>query len=434
MDARVFLALYFVAKIGWSSFLYYLCDKQRRQELPKIVADVYDKERYEQYLLIIARERNLSRMESATKTVVDFVLLLSPFFFGVEALFGPNEYAILFGTFFVIELLYVPITFFFDWWETFHIENDFGLNKYTREGFIGDYASDELLSIVSMTALLGAITFVCKNFEAWVGRFGASAGSIFAAGLLLLLMFAAASLLVFLLRLKVRRAQYHVVDLPEGELRAEIESMLATCKKRVHAITVYDESSKSTSKNAMVIRLPWYREITIADNYINENDRGELIAVVAHEVGHLKHQNHGFDWTVRSLPLIVMLFFICVAVAWPEPLINMNSWIRASFGLSCSSFYLDYLIFGAISYPVALILNALSNWYERKLEYEADQEAVKAGHGDDLANMLKRAYRDELCNINPHPFIEALEYDHPGLANRLTAIYRGMGRDDAGEE
>ncbi len=171
----------------------------------------------------------------------------------------------------------------------------------------------------------------------------------------------------------------------------------------------------------MVLNVPRRREIAIADNFLNENSHGELMAVVAHEIGHLKHRRNLADLGSLLAPALLFLL-IWLLLTWPAPVAMMNNWIMQSFGLSTTSYYLDILLVALAFGPVLTLINAVSNSLQRKNEYEADREAVRVGYGSDLAEMFKKAARDELINVNPHHVIETLEYGHPGTANRLAAI------------
>lgn len=81
---------------------------------------------------------------------------------------------------------------------------------------------------------------------------------------------------------------------------------------------------------------------------------------------------------------------------------------------------------GMLLTPVGFLWGIFSNYRSRIEEYEADREAVKNGYGEELIGTFKRLSNDELVDVNPHPVIEFLEYDHPGMNNRIKAIHSAM--------
>lgn len=428
MSAQIVIAIFLLLRIAWEAFLTHLQNKQRNNPLPSVVADIYDSARYQDYLTIASEEKRLCFVRTVVESAVDFAVLFSPLFAAIDTAFGPSPYLVLFASLIAIKLLYLPLNFLCSWWYQFKVEGRHGLNNQSTKSFASDYVREEAGSTVFATVLFEIIAFICENVSTWTGNFSLGFTTTVSLCLGILAILFLLSFVALLVGIKIERMGYQFKPLPAGPLRDEIEAMLSTCKKKVRAITVYDESSKSTTKNAAVLNVPWRREITIADNFLNENSHGELMAVVAHEIGHLKHRR-GFSDLGRLMGPMILLLLICLLLTWPAPVMMVNDWVTLSFGLGTTNYYLDILLVTLAFGPALMLVNAASNFLQRKNEYEADQEAVRAGYGNDLAEMLKKAARDELKNINPHPFIEMLECDHPGMANRLAAIYAAMEKE-----
>lgn len=108
----------------------------------------------------------------------------------------------------------------------------------------------------------------------------------------------------------------------------------------------------------------------------------------------------------------------------PSPILFLDGQVRESFGLSAPSYYLDIVLASALLWPAVVAFNALANYCERRKEYDADRYAVRQGYGRELAALLKRIDRDELLNVNPHPFVAVVNRDHPPTARRVEAIMR----------
>ena len=143
-----------------------------------------------------------------------------------------------------------------------------------------------------------------------------------------------------LLSLWVMKRQYTFTPLPDGPLRDRIIQLQASSKKKVRIINVYDESKKSTSKNAFLLRFLWHREFGIADNFLNENAEDELLGVLSHEIGHLKHKKNFLNYL--SYAFLALLFVLAVMVIHkPGFVLSINTWIRDSFGVTTNNYYLS---------------------------------------------------------------------------------------------
>lgn len=171
-----------------------------------------------------------------------------------------------------------------------------------------------------------------------------------------------------------------------------------------------------------------HKEFGIADNFINENAEAELLAVLSHEIGHLKHKKDLLDYIFYAIGVILVgvLGFLLI---YPEVVLLIFAWIRQSFDLTVNNYYILFTVTSYFITPIMFGMQVFSSYRSRKNEYEADRETVKHGYGEDLIRTFKTLSSDELVNVNPHPFIEFTEYDHPGMYNRIKAIKDAMQKE-----
>ena len=232
-------------------------------------------------------------------------------------------------------------------------------------------------------------------------------------------------LVITLVSLFILKKTYTFTELEDGELKDKIHGLLKGVKKKIYHIYVYDESKKSISKNAFVLHFLFYREISIADNFITQNAEDELLAVIAHEVGHLKHKKTLLEYL--SYITLVILFLVLTYVVYNPSLLSLFvSWINSSFGITTTNYSLVVLAIATFFTPISFITSIFSNYISRVNEYEADQNAVKEGYGAALIKTFKELSNDELVDVNPCAWIEITEYNHPGMANRIKAIEKTM--------
>ena len=148
---------------------------------------------------------------------------------------------------------------------------------------------------------------------------------------------------------------------------------------------------------------------------------GEHMAVLSHEIGHLKHKKNLLNY-LKYLETIAMMALIVLLVVNPDIILSITNWIRESFNISANNYNLIIIVFFNIYKPVSFLSHIFNSYISRTEEYEADREAVKNGYGEALIRTFKTLSSDELINVYPHPVVEFIEYDHPGMYQRIKAI------------
>lgn len=202
--------------------------------------------------------------------------------------------------------------------------------------------------------------------------------------------------------------------LEEGELRTAIEKFSNKVGFKLDNIYVIDGSKRSTKANAFFSGLGPRKTIALYDTLIEKHTENELVAVLAHEVGHFK-KKHIFSGLVFSIIQIgIMTFFFELCLSLPE--------ISSALGGSDISFHLGLIGFSIVFSPISMLSGILMNYISRKNEFEADAYAKQTFNGEDLALALKKLSVDSLSNIYPHPLYVFFHYSHPPLIKRLRAL------------
>lgn len=420
MTARILLIFLLVVSVMYELMTMYIAAQQRKKPLPAEVADVYDADRYQKYLSYVTDHRKTGLILSAVNMAISTSLYLSGLYAHIEWLTG-NPYLIFFLTQAVFWIISTAVDVIDDYHDKFVIDERYGLNKQDKKGFVKDKALDILQELVLLCGLGTLVVFIGEHMDQWTNGFSITLGKAVLIALIIAAVIALFVVGAALLSLWVMKRQYTFTPLPDGPLRDRIIQLQASSKKKVRIINVYDESKKSTSKNAFLLRFLWHREFGIADNFLNENAEDELLGVLSHEIGHLKHKKNFLNYL--SYAFLALLFVLAVMVIHkPRFVLSINTWIRDSFGITTNNYYLIITVYASILTPVGKAISIFRNYRSRQEEHEADREAVRNGYGEALIRTFKKLSSDELVNVNPHPLIEFLEYDHPGMYQRIKAI------------
>ena len=398
----------------FSNILDYLNHKNWKDEIPSELKDFYDKKKYKQAKQYAISKNKIGLLSSTTSFLLVVSLLVFNGYGYIDQLvnsfslnlflpFEINNSFIESGIFFLILFtLNLIISIPFSFYNTFVIEENFGFNKTSKSTFFFDIIKSSMLSILigGFLLFLALYLFDSLNDGFWLYLW---------IGLSLLMVFINmfyADLIVPIFN--------KLTPLENGELRKKIENYSKQVGYLLKNIYVIDGSKRSTKANAFFSGLGPRKTIALYDTLIEKHTENELVAVLAHEVGHFK-KKHVFSGLLMSVIQIgVMTFFFELCLKLPE--------ISQALGGSDVSFHLGLIGFTIIFSPISMMSGILMNYISRKNEFEADSYAKETYNGDDLSLALKKLSVDSLSNIYPHPLYVFFHYSHPPLIKRLRAL------------
>ena len=386
----------------FGAFVEYLNHAHLKSELPSNVKDVYDEEEYKKWMSYEAENGKLSLIENIVQVVLT-VLLLS---FNIHAaLFGLFENTNIFiqylAVILVIGVLDTIISIPFSFYDTFVIEEKYGMNKSTRKTFWLDVIKGFLIDAVISFLLISLMMILFEKF----GNLAIILGTVIMLAIMLVIMLIVVPLMKVFNRFE---------PLEDGELK---KKLLLLCEKydmKVQKIVVRDASRRTTKSNAFFSGYGNRKTISLDDNLIANFSEDEIVAVFAHEFGHAKHKH-----TLKTLPFSVfniLLIFVGLAIVLNIPA------LYSAFGFNGVNYLFAEMLISVITWPISILLNIIGNAISRKHEYQADAFAANEGYGAYLISALKKLNKEALGDINPHPLKVFLDYSHPTLSQRISAI------------
>jgi len=197
-------------------------------------------------------------------------------------------------------------------------------------------------------------------------------------------------------------------------LRTAIENFSQKAGFQLKNIYIIDGSKRSTKANAYFTGFGPKKRIVLYDTLMDKLTTNEIVAVLAHEIGHYKHK-HTVKNMVISLATTLLLFYLLGIFLKSDAL-------SQALGAPEARFHLNVLAFGILYSPLSLVIDLLSNVLSRKYEYQADKYAADYGFADDLIASLKKLSSTSLSNLMPHPAYVFFHYSHPTLFQRITNI------------
>lgn len=290
----------------------------------------------------------------------------------------------------------------FSWYSTFVIEEKYGFNKTTKKTFFLDK-----LKGLAMTAILGG------GILALIVWFYQFAGDGFWWYAWILIAVFSVFMNMFYAKLIVPLFNKQT-PLEEGSLRNKIEQYAKSVGFQLDNIFVIDGSKRSTKANAYFSGFGKEKRITLYDTLINDLEEEEIVAVLAHEVGHYK-KNHIIVNLVASV--LTTGFTL-----WLLSLFVGNPLLSEALGVSQPSFHIGLVAFGILYSPISEITGLIMNYISRKFEYQADNYAKSTYNADSLISSLKKLSRNTLSNLTPHKAYIFVHYSHPSLLQRYRNL------------
>lgn len=383
----------------------------QRASVPEEFRDQVDEAKFRQAQEYLAAQTRFSLVSRWAWLAVSLpFLLLGGYGFvdeGARALgFGTIATGLLYFLFLGIlgEIVELP----FSWYHTFRLEERFGFNRSTPRVFVMDHVKGWVLGLLVGGPILAAILwfFATTGDRAWILAWG------FLAVTQIVLAFLAPALIMPLFN--------RFDPLPEGELRTEIERYARQENVHLRGIFTMDGSKRSSKANAFFTGFGKFRRIVLFDTLVATHPTPELVAVLAHEIGHFK-LGHIVKQIALSLFTSLLLFWVLSLVLRAESL-------QAALGFREASLHAGFTVAMLLYSPLSLFASLWGNALSRRYEYQADAFAARTtGKPEALAEALKRLSVSNLSNLAPHPWKVRLEYSHPPVTDRIRALKKNAG-------
>lgn len=291
----------------------------------------------------------------------------------------------------------------FDYYRNFVIEARYGFNTSTRRLWLLDIFKSLLLAVLLGGVLLGLFLFMVAHAEEWWWVWA----WFILIGFQLLMLVIYPTLIAPLFN--------RFTPIEDEELVRRIQELAEEQNISVGSIMQMDAGKRSTHTNAYFTGLGRVKRIVLYDTLLKAHDHDEILAVLAHEMGHLKKRHLLKQIFIFSISSSCLLFAASLIIHW-EP-------IYRAFGFSMMPAYVGLFLVGILWEPVGFFLSPLMMAISRKFERQADQYAITiAGKADPLIRALKKMARDNLSNLKPHPAYVRFHYSHPPLLERIRNL------------
>jgi STE24 endopeptidase len=373
--------------------------------LPEKLKGICDEEEYRKTQLYNKDNNKLSLWSSSFNLAVILLMIIAGGFALADNLarsISSNSVIISLVFFGIIGFLSDIINVPFGYYDTFVIEKKYGFNTMTIKTFIADHIKSWLIALLVGVPVLGLITWFYyktgKNF--WLYAWGLI--TVFSVFINLFY----SELIVPLFNKQT--------PLPEGTLRRMIETFSQKAGFRLRNIYIIDGSKRSTKANAYFSGFGPKKRIVLFDTLQKELSEEEIVAVLAHEIGHYKKKHILLNLVLSVMITGLMLFLLSEVVNSPS--------LSQALGSKQASFHLGLIVFGILYSPLSLFIGLLTNFISRKNEFAADRFVKDNFKPELLAEALKKLSVKNLSNMMPHPAYVFFHYSHPPLLQRLEKL------------
>jgi STE24 endopeptidase len=385
--------------------LEYLQVAQPMSKVPATLAEYLSEEKLAEAKAYQRENFNFKLITSSFTFLLTLLCVIQGWFGSIDtwiAAFGYSPLVnslLFFGLIFVVsDVLSLP----FDYYSTFVIEEKFGFNKTSVRTFFSDKFKAYVLSLLVGGGLLLVFLWLIHSmgphfwWQFW----------LVAVGFMVLVNVGYTAWILPLFN--------RLTPLAEGEVRDKLLQYAAQVNFPVKHIFVMDGSKRSAKANAFFSGFGKRKKVVLYDTLLEQHPPEELVAVLAHEIGHYKKKHLKWGMLISVLQ-VGLLLFLLGQVVFSESMslaLGGNSW----------SVHLNILGFTMLFAPLSMILGIGMNWLSRRHEFEADAFAKETFGGKPLAEALKTLSVKSLSTIHPHPWYVFVNYSHPPLLERLERL------------
>lgn len=394
-----------IAGFIFDKILDILNDGKRKEPLPKEVEGLYNEEEYQRFQDYHKTNSRFGLLSGGVSIITSLIMIIFGGFGWLDEWArsyteDPIFIALLF--FGVIALASEIIGLPFSIYSTFVIEEKFGFNKTTPKTFILDRLKGYLLGGVFGGGILALIIVIYQQFDtdfwwlAWI--------VVILFMVITMMLYATVVLPLF----------NKLTPLEEGSLRQKIEEYAKKVGFDLQNIFIMDGSKRSTKANAFFSGLGKSKRIVLFDTLIEKNTEEELVAILAHEVGHYKKKHTLTSVFFGIAQTGIMLYILSLFIT--------SEALSLSLGAKEPSFHIGIIAFSILYSPISMLLGIGMSVLSRKNEYEADAYAKETYRAEPLISGLKKLSVDSLSNLNPHSAYVFVHHSHPPLKERIKAL------------
>ena len=404
MNLKLIIILIVVIQALYSVVLNLFKRRSATNPIPDSVKDVYDDESYEKWRAYNAEHSRLDLISSLVSGAVNLVLLITNVYSAFASLFpgdwfGSGAISVVLLDAVVSEIVGLG----FSYYSTFVIEAKYGFNKSTVKTFV----IDKIRGFIIGALLMIFLSMMLAILHTWLGD-------------ALIILFTAVmflfGLLISFLYPFFSRIGTKFVPLEDGELRTRLMELLTSHGYKVRDIQVMDASRRTTKLNAYFTGFGSTKTIVLYDNLVNAMTPDEICAVFAHELGHGINRD-----TLKMQIMNIGNFLIMAIMAWIS--VSFPA-LHTDFGFSGINYGFAIILTGIFLSMTSPLSSMVINAYSRKAEYRADKQAVMEGYGEAMIIALKKLAKENFAELAPTRISVLLEYSHPPLADRISAVER----------
>ena len=376
-------------------------------KLPEEFKDTFDSDKYIKSQEYTRTNSKFSYVTSTFSLLITLIFIYGGIYNIIDQwLIGFLENKIIIGLLFfgLLTLITDIISLPFSIYSTFVIEEKFGFNKTTYATFFFDKIKGYFLMIIIGAPVLSVILYFFETFPkeySWIYAWA------------LITIFSLIMQPIFNILIAPMFNKF--TPMPEGPLLDKIKNYLQKVNFPVKKLEVMDGSKRSSHSNAYFSGLGKNKRIALFDTLLEQMDDDEIVAVIAHEVGHykLKHIHSGI---ILSAIQSGIMFYIL-------SLFLMDEMLFEAFYMDNISVYASLLFFSTLYTPISMLVGFLFSYISRKNEFAADAFSAKTSKlPDSLITGLKKMSKENLSNLTPHWLNVMLNYSHPPVIDRIIAL------------
>jgi STE24 endopeptidase len=403
----LFYIIIFIISINFviDKVLDYLNAKNYDNPVPSELEDVYDDTEYKKSQAYKKTNYKFGLWSSLFSLVLTLGFLFLDGFEYVDNIvrsYSENPVSVALIFFGIIMLASDIISTPFSYYKTFVIEERFGFNKTTKKTFVLDKIKGLLMMAIIGGGILALIIWFYQQTQElfWLYTWG-------------IVTLCTVLMNLFYSKLIVPLFNKQT-PLENGTLRDKISAYATSVGFNLDKIFIIDGSKRSTKANAYFSGFGSEKRVTLYDTLVKDLDEEEIVAVLAHEVGHYKKKHIVFNLLASIALTGVTLYVLSVFIS--------NPLLSNALGVEIPSFHVGLIAFGLLYSPISELTSLVMNQLSRKFEFQADDYAKNTYSAEPLVSSLKKLSKNSLSNLTPHSAYVFMHYSHPTLLERVKNL------------